>query len=238
MPALLEVEGLRSGYGVIEVLHEVSLHADPGEVVAIIGPNGAGKSTLLKTIYGLVPTRSGSTRFKGETLTGMKSQEIVKRRLALVPQERSVFPSLSVEENLEMGAFIRTDKEEIKKDIEKVFKRFPIIERRRRNPALLLSGGERQALAIARALMLRPEMILLDEPSTGLAPKVVQEVFDIVRELNGEGTSVLLVEQNARMALAVANRAYVLETGKIHLEGKGAELMHDDRVRKIYLGEK
>lgn len=238
MPGLLEVDSLRSGYGVIEILHGVSMHADAGEIVAIIGPNGAGKSTLLKTIYGLVPTRSGTTKFKGEVLTGKKSQEVVARRLALVPQERSVFPSLTVEENLEMGAFIRTDKDEIKKDIEKVFKRFPIIERRRRNPALLLSGGERQALAIARALMLRPEMILLDEPSTGLAPKVVQEVFNIVRELNGEGTSVLLVEQNARMALSVANRAYVLETGQIHLEGKGSDLVHDDRVRKIYLGER
>jgi branched-chain amino acid transport system ATP-binding protein len=234
---LLEVDSLVSGYGVIEVLHGITMHVEKGEVVAIIGPNGAGKSTLLKTIYGLIPTRSGITRFNGEPITGLKSQEIVKRRIALVPQERSVFPSLTVEENLEMGAFIRNDKGEIKKDIERIFKRFPIIERRRKNPALLLSGGERQVLGIARALMLRPEMILLDEPSTGLAPKVVREVFNIVQELNGEGTSVLLVEQNARMALSVADRAYVLEAGRIHLEGRGSELMHDDRVRKIYLGE-
>lgn len=233
---MLEVKDLVSGYGAIEVLHGVSLSAWKGEIAAIIGPNGAGKSTLLRTIYGLVRPWHGTIRFKGEPITGLTTRDIVRRRLAFVPQERSVFPSLTVMENLEMGAFTRNDPAGIRQDVESILERFPLIARRKRSQAVTLSGGERQVLAIARALMLRPEMILLDEPSTGLAPKVIEDVFRIVRDLHGEGTTVLLVEQNAKMALSVADRAYVLEAGRIHLEGRGRDLMKDDRVRKIYLG--
>lgn len=220
-----------------EVLHGVSLRAEKGEIVAVIGPNGAGKSTLMRSIFGLLPKSGGRVAFKGEDVTECQPQDLVQRGMALVPQERSVFPSLTVEENLEMGAFTRADPAAVKQDIDRLLGRFPIIGRRRDKEATLLSGGERQFLSIARALMLHPELIMLDEPSTGLAPKTVEEVFAIVKELNGEGTTVIVVEQNARLALEVADRAYVLETGKMQLEGKGKELLADDRVRQIYLGE-
>lgn len=220
-----------------EVLHGVSLRADKGEIVAVIGPNGAGKSTLMRSIFGLLPKTGGRVVFRGEDVTESQPQDLVQRGMALVPQERSVFPSLTVEENLEMGAFTRPDREGVKADVERLLTRFPIIGRRRDKAAMLLSGGERQFLSIARALMLHPVLIMLDEPSTGLAPKTVEEVFTIVKELNGEGTTVIVVEQNARLALEVADRAYVLETGKIQLEGNGQALLKDDRVRQIYLGE-
>jgi branched-chain amino acid transport system ATP-binding protein len=223
--------------GAGEVLHGVSLRAEKGEIVAIIGPNGAGKSTLMRAIFGLIAKSGGRVQFKGEDVTALQPQELVQRGMALVPQERSSFPSLTVAENLEMGAFTRADRRGVRKDIDRLLDRFPIIGRRRDKEAMLLSGGERQFLSIARALMLHPDLMMLDEPSTGLAPKTVEEVFQIVRELNGEGTTVIVVEQNARLALEVADRAYVLETGRIQLEGPGKALLDDDRVRQIYLGE-
>lgn len=234
---LLSVENLEAGYGAINVLHRLSLHVDPGEIVTIIGANGAGKSTTLNTICGVVKARAGKITFDGRDLTGVPAHNIVRRGLAQSPEGRKIFPRLTVLENLEMGAFTRRDRAGIQEDIQKAYRMFPILEKRKTQPGGLLSGGEQQMLAIARALMSRPKLLLLDEPSLGLAPQIVVQIFDIVKELNKSGVSVLLVEQNARMALKVAHRGYVLETGRITFTDKADVLLHDPRIREAYLGE-
>jgi branched-chain amino acid transport system ATP-binding protein len=234
---LLAVEDLEAGYGAINVLHKLSLTVNVGEIVTIIGANGAGKSTALNTICGIVKTRAGKIHFDGRDLTGVPAHNIVRLGLAQSPEGRKIFPRLTVRENLEMGAFTRTDADGVKADIQKAYKMFPILEKRQAQTGGLLSGGEQQMLAIARALMSRPKLLLLDEPSLGLAPQIVVQIFDIVKELNKEGVSVLLVEQNARMALKVAHRGYVLETGRITCTDKADVLLHDPRIRAAYLGE-
>ena len=234
---LLELEDIHVHYGKVEALKGVSLDVADGEVVTIIGANGAGKSTTLNTICGVVKTRAGSITFDGRPLAGVPAHQIVKLGLAQSPEGRKIFPRLTVLENLEMGAFTRTDPDGVKADIRKAYQMFPILEKRKAQPGGLLSGGEQQMLAIARALMSRPKLLLLDEPSLGLAPQIVVQIFDIVKELNQQGVSVLLVEQNARMALKVAHRGYVLETGRITFTDKADVLLHDPRIREAYLGE-
>lgn len=234
---MLEVEDIVSGYGKIDVLHGVSLRAKKGEFVTIIGPNGAGKTTALNTIFGLVKAKEGKVRFKDLDITNKKSDDIVRRGMSLVPQGRAIFPSLTVQENLEMGAFIRNDKAGIKADMEKVFQKFPILKERREQKAGSMSGGEQQMLAIGRGLMLNPDLMMLDEPSLGLAPKIVELIMNRIVEINETGTTIIMVEQNTRVALEVADRCYVLEMGRNKLEGPGKELLNDDRVRRIYLGE-
>ncbi len=234
---LLGVHDLEAGYGAINVLHRLSLYVNAGEIVTIIGANGAGKSTTLNTICGIVKTRAGRIVFDGRDLTGVPAHQIVKFGLAQSPEGRKIFPRLSVRENLEMGAFTRSDPAGVKEDIQKAYRMFPILEKRHSQPGGLLSGGEQQMLAIARALMARPKLLLLDEPSLGLAPQIVVQIFDVIKELNQQGVSVLLVEQNARMALRVAHRGYVLETGRITFTDKADVLLHDPRIREAYLGE-
>jgi branched-chain amino acid transport system ATP-binding protein len=236
-PPLLEVRDLEAGYGAINVLHKLSLTVNAGEIVTIIGANGAGKSTTLNTICGIVKTRAGKITFNGRNLSGVPAHNIVRLGLAQSPEGRKIFPRLTVRENLEMGAFTRSDPNGVEVDIKKWYAMFPILEKRQSQPGGLLSGGEQQMLAIARALMSRPKLLLLDEPSLGLAPQIIIQIFDIVKELNKQSVSVLLVEQNARMALKVAHRGYVLETGRITCTGKGEELLHDPRIREAYLGE-
>jgi len=235
--ALLTVDKLRAGYGPIDVLHDLSIHVDAGEIVALIGANGAGKTTTLMTVSGVVKTRGGKIDFDGRPLNGVPAHEIVKLGLAQSPEGRKIFPRLSVLENLQMGAFTRTDKPGIVDDIEKMFAMFPILKERKGQAGGLLSGGQQQMLAIARALMARPKLLLLDEPSLGLAPQIVVQIFETIRELNRQGMSVLLVEQNARMALKVAHRGYVLETGRITFTDKADVLLNDPRIRAAYLGE-
>jgi branched-chain amino acid transport system ATP-binding protein len=234
---LLAVENLEAGYGAINVLHKLSLTVNAGEVVTIIGANGAGKSTTLNTICGVVKTRAGKITFDGRDLTDVPAHNVVRLGLAQSPEGRKIFPRLTVRENLEMGAFTRKDADGVKADIQKAYKMFPILEKRQAQAGGLLSGGEQQMLAIARALMSRPKLLLLDEPSLGLAPQIVVQIFDIVKDLNKEGVSVLLVEQNARMALKVAHRGYVLETGRITFTDRADVLLHDPRIREAYLGE-
>jgi branched-chain amino acid transport system ATP-binding protein len=234
---LLEVRDLEAGYGAITVLHRISLVVNAGEVVAMIGANGAGKSTTLNAICGVVRPRGGRVTFAGRDLTRMAAHDIVKLGLAQSPEGRKIFPRLTVRENLEMGAFTRRDPDGVRADIQKAYRMFPILERRQSQPGGLLSGGEQQMLAIARALMSRPKLLLLDEPSLGLAPQIVVQIFDIVKELNRQGVSVLLVEQNARMALKVAHRGYVLETGRVTHTDRAGALLHDPRIREAYLGE-
>jgi branched-chain amino acid transport system ATP-binding protein len=234
---LLRVEDLEAGYGAIVALHGVSLSVNEGEIVTIIGANGAGKSTTLNAICGVVRARRGSVKFAGRNLSSVPAHEVVRLGLAQSPEGRKIFPRLTVLENLEMGAFTRRDPAGVKDDIAKYYAMFPILEKRKHQPGGLLSGGEQQMLAIARALMSRPKLLLLDEPSLGLAPQIVVQIFDIIRELNKQGMSVLLVEQNARMALKVAHRGYVLETGRITFTDKADVLLNDDRIRAAYLGE-
>lgn len=235
--ALLEVKELHAGYGPIEVLKGISLTVDAGEIVTVIGANGAGKTTTLMTISGCVKVRGGSVAFDGNNLATTPAHEIVKRGLAQSPEGRKIFPRLTVLENLEMGAFTRTDKPGIREDIEKAFQHFPILKQRQKQPGGTLSGGEQQMLAIARALMSRPKLLLLDEPSLGLAPMIVLKIFEVIRELNRDGVSVLLVEQNARMALKLAHRGYVMETGTITASDKAEVLLNDPRIKAAYLGE-
>jgi branched-chain amino acid transport system ATP-binding protein len=236
---LLAVENLEAGYGPINVLHRVSLHVDPGEIVAIIGANGAGKTTTLMCLSGVVPARAGKVVFAGRDLVAdrVPAHEVVKLGLTQAPEGRKIFPRLTVLENLEMGAYTRTDRDGVRADIEKAFAMFPILKERQRQAGGLLSGGQQQMLAIARALMARPKLLLLDEPSLGLAPQVVVQIFETIKELNRTGVSVLLVEQNARMALKVAHRGYVLETGRITFTDTGEALLNDPRIRAAYLGE-
>jgi branched-chain amino acid transport system ATP-binding protein len=235
--ANLELRGVRAGYGVIEAVKGVSLRVLPGETVAVIGANGAGKSTLLMTVSGVVRARAGEIEFSGERLDRLPPHAIVTRGVSQVPEGRRIFPRLSVEENLAMGAFTVRDHRRIREARDRVFAIFPILAERRRQAGGTLSGGEQQMLALGRALMTEPKLLLLDEPSLGLAPLLVNQVFDTIRRLKAAGTTILLVEQNARMALATADRAYVMETGRITREGRGADLLHDPAIRAAYLGE-
>ena len=234
---MLELEDLRAGYGNIEALHGISLSVGEGEIVTLIGANGAGKTTTLMTISGCVRARSGAIRFRGRDISGLPPHEIVALGLVQSPEGRKIFPRLSVAENLEMGAFTRRDPDGIAADQNRVFELFPILGERRRQPGGTLSGGEQQMLAIARALMARPKLLLLDEPSLGLAPLVVSRIFEVIRELNREGATILLVEQNAQMALKAAHRGYVLETGTIAMADAADKLLADPRVRSAYLGD-
>jgi branched-chain amino acid transport system ATP-binding protein len=234
---LLRVDGLRAGYGPIDVLHDIALTVDPGEIVAMIGANGAGKTTTLNTVCGVVKARTGRIDFDGHDLTRVPAHHIVRLGLTQSPEGRKIFPRLTVLENLQMGAFTRSDPAGVADDIEKAFTMFPILRERRGQAGGLLSGGQQQMLAIARALMARPKLLLLDEPSLGLAPQIVVQIFDVIRDLNRQGVSVLLVEQNARMALKVAHRGYVLETGRVTFSDKADVLLNDPRIRAAYLGE-
>lgn len=234
MEEMLKVEDLNVCYGAIHAVKGVSFQVNRGEIVTLIGANGAGKSTTLRTVSGLLRSKSGSIKFRGENISRLPSHKIVERGLAQVPEGRRIFQQMSVQENLEMGAYTRGAETEA--DLEAVYGRFPRLRERRRQTAGTLSGGEQQMLAIGRALMSRPCLLMLDEPSMGLAPILVEQIFDIIRELHQSGTTILLVEQNAQMALSVADRAYVMETGKISLSGTGRELSESDAVRKAYLG--
>jgi ABC-type branched-subunit amino acid transport system ATPase component len=234
--ALLAVDRISAGYGHFDVLQEVSLHALPNEVVAIIGPNGAGKSTVLKTVMGFLKPTAGDVLFEGQSVVGLRADQLVRRSLAYVPQGRVVFQRMTVLENLEMGAFTVRDRKAVAAAMDYVFAIFPQLTERRAQLAGTMSGGEQQMLAVGRALMTRPKMILLDEPSLGLAPKLVDQVFDHIRTLKNEGLAILLVEQNAARALEIAHRGYVLELGRNRYEGLGRELLADERVRKMYLG--
>lgn len=234
--AMLEVKDLHVHYGVIEALKGVSISVEKGQIVSLIGANGAGKTTLMQSISGIVKKSGGTVHFLDFDITKASPQKIVKDGLSQVPEGRRVFTGLSVYENLMMGAYLRKDKPEIQKDLEHVYEQFPILEQRKNQDASTLSGGEQQMLAMGRALMARPSLLLLDEPSMGLAPILVKEIFSIIQEINKTGTTVLLVEQNARMALSIADYAYVLETGKVVLEGTGEELGKSEEVQKAYLG--
>ena len=233
---MLKVENLVVSYGMIEAIKGLSFEVNDGEIVTLIGANGAGKTTTMQTISGLLKPVSGSITLDGVELTKVPAHKIVSLGLAQVPERRRVFTQQSVEDNLLLGAYTRKDKEEIQKDLEEVYEWFPRLNERRKQLAGTLSGGEQQMLAMGRALMAKPKIMLLDEPSMGLSPLLVKEIFHIIEEINKKGTTIFLVEQNAKMALAIANRAYVLEAGKITLEGTGAELSNDARVQKAYLG--
>ena len=235
--AMLEVKDLEVCYGVIRAVKGVSFSVEKGEVIALIGANGAGKTTILHTITGLIPAKSGSVVFEGKELTKTPAHKIVGMGMAHVPEGRRVFQQLSVLENLRLGAYTRKDKAGIRESLEKVYARFPRLEERKNQIAGTLSGGEQQMLAMGRALMSNPRIILMDEPSMGLSPLLVSEIFNIIRVISESGTTVLLVEQNAKKALAIADRAYVLETGSITLSGNASDLMHDPSVQKAYLGE-
>ncbi len=234
---MLKVEGIHTQYGKIKVLKDVSFEISPGEIVALIGTNGAGKSTFLKTISGLVRPTQGRITFMNQDINGIAPEKIVHAGIAHVPEGRHVFARQTVMTNLQVGAFIRKDADEINKDIERYFKIFPILGERRNQPAGTLSGGEQQMLAIARGLMARPRLLLLDEPSMGLAPFLVNEIFRIIGQLHDQGIAIVLVEQNVKKALKITRRAYVMELGKILYHGDSKDLMADDRVRKCYLGE-
>jgi branched-chain amino acid transport system ATP-binding protein len=234
---VLEVDGIHTFYGSIEALKGISLEVRQGEIVTLIGSNGAGKTTTLRSINGLNHPRSGTIVFEGEDVTHTPAHEIVKRGISQSPEGRKLFPRMSVTENLELGAFQRTDRAEIKEDMDRVFSLFPRLAERRTQKAGTMSGGEQQMLAIGRALMARPKLLLLDEPSMGLAPILVEKIFEIVKEINEQGTTILLVEQNALMALDIAQRGYVLETGRVALADDAAALRKDEQVRKTYLGE-
>jgi branched-chain amino acid transport system ATP-binding protein len=234
---MLTLKSLQAGYGRVPVLKGISLHVRPGEVVTLIGGNGAGKTTTLRSISGLLPPRKGAIEFDGQDLTRMPPERIVTLGLALVPEGRRVFSSLSVTANLELGAFHRRDKREARRDLEALRERFPILKERGHQAAGTLSGGEQQIVAIGRALMARPRLLMLDEPSMGLAPLMVNQVYDILAELKAAGTTLLLVEQNARAALKVADRGYVLETGRIILDGSANDLKGGPEVQRAYLGK-
>lgn len=235
--AMLQVENLQVFYGVIQAIKGISFEVNQGEIVALIGANGAGKTTILHTVTGLVPAKAGQIQFYGKDLLKTPSHKIVSMGMAHVPEGRRIFQELSVYENLQLGAFTRRDKAEVAESLKMVYTRFPRLEERKKQIAGTLSGGEQQMLAIGRALMSKPRIILMDEPSMGLSPLFVSEIFDIIQEINRAGTTVLIVEQNAKKVLSIANRAYVLETGKIIQSGEAQSLMNDDSVKRAYLGE-
>ena len=233
---MLEVKKLSVSYGAIEAVKDISFTVNDGEIVSLIGANGAGKTTTLHTITGLVPAKSGSVMYNGVDLLKTHNNKIVTLGMAHIPEGRHVFTRMSVEENLEMGAFSLKDQPDLKKDLDMVYGLFPRLKERRNQKAGTLSGGEQQMLAMGRALMSHPKTILMDEPSMGLSPKLVKEIFSIIRKLHEQGITILLVEQNAKMALSIADRAYVLETGRITMEGDAKELLNNEQVRKAYLG--
>lgn len=234
--AMLEVKDINVYYGAIHAIKGISLTVDEGEIVTLIGANGAGKSTTLRTISGLLKPKTGDINFLGKNIAGMAAHKIVREGISQVPEGRKIFAEMTVQENLELGAFTRDDKAEIESDFKMVFGRFPRLEERKFQLAGTLSGGEQQMLAMGRALMSRPKLLLLDEPSMGLAPLLIKEIFNIIIDINRTGTTILLVEQNANMALSVANRAYVLETGRITISGDAKELAASEDIRKAYLG--
>jgi branched-chain amino acid transport system ATP-binding protein len=234
--ALLAIENLSVHYGAIQALHGVSIAVEPGEIVTLIGANGAGKSTTLRAVSGLVKASGGTITFDGKNLAGVAAHKILRLGMAQVPEGRGIFPNLTVDENLDLGAFARTNRKDVAGDRERVFSLFPRLKERLVQRAGTLSGGEQQMLAIGRALLARPRLLLLDEPSLGLAPQLVQTIFKIIREINASGTTIFLVEQNAHMALRVAHRAYVLEVGSVVMQGDAKQLAASDQVRKAYLG--
>ena len=231
--SILQVKGVVSGYTDIDILNGVSIHIEKGEIVSIIGPNGAGKSTLLKTIIGMLKPRSGSILFEGQDIAGMTTHNIVAKGMGFVPQEKNTFPSLSVMENLEMGAFL---KREIGDVLAEVFDIFPVLQDKKHQRATTLSGGEIKMLAMGRAMMPEPQLLLLDEPTAGLSPKLREVVFEKIKDINGTGTTILMVEQNAKKALSISHRGYVLEMGENRFEGEGSTLLEDENVLKLYLG--
>ncbi|WP_371381826.1 ABC transporter ATP-binding protein [Sporomusa aerivorans] len=233
---MLKIDNINVYYGAIHALKGISVEVNQGEIVTLIGANGAGKSTTLRTISGLLKPKSGHIVFEGQNIGGMAAQNIVKLGISQVPEGRRVFANMTVLENLELGAYLRSDSKEIKNDMDTVFSRFPRLAERKSQLAGTLSGGEQQMLAMGRALMSRPRILLLDEPSMGLAPLLVKEIFSIIKDINATGTTILLVEQNAHMALSIANKAYVLETGRITLSGDARELAESEEIRKAYLG--
>ncbi|MBA5729891.1 ABC transporter ATP-binding protein [Aerococcaceae bacterium INB8] len=233
---MLKVNNLQVNYGMINAVRNVSFEVNEGEIVTLIGANGAGKSTILRTISGLVNPAGGSIEYEGKDLERYSPKKIVEAGISQVPEGRHVFKGLSVKENLELGAFLRKDKDQIEEDLQNVYKRFPVLSERLKQDASTLSGGEQQMLAMGRALMSKPRLLLLDEPSMGLAPIFIKEIFSIIESIQKQGTTVLLIEQNAKMALQIATRGYVLETGKVVLSGSGEELLASDEVQKAYLG--
>jgi len=233
---MLKIENLNVYYGVIHALKDLSIEVEEGQIVSLIGSNGAGKTTLLRTISCLIPAKSGTVTYLGHDITNVKPQKLPMEGLVQVPEGRKIFAGLTVYENLQMGAYLRKDKANIAKDMAKIYERFPILAQRKNQDAATLSGGEQQMLAISRALMAKPKLLLLDEPSMGLAPILVKEIFNIIKEIKDQGTTILLVEQNAMQALKIADKAYVLETGTIVLSGTGQELLNSPEVQKVYLG--
>ena len=236
MAKMLDIKDINVYYGAIHAIKGISLTVNEGEIVTLIGANGAGKSTTLRTISGLLKPKTGSIEFLNKNIAGLPAHQIVKEGISQVPEGRRIFAEMTVVENLELGAFIRTDADAINEDMQMVFRRFPRLEERKTQLAGTLSGGEQQMLAMGRALMSRPRLLLLDEPSMGLAPLLIKEIFSIIEDINKAGTTVLLVEQNANMALSIANRAYVLETGRITISGDAKELAASEEIRKAYLG--
>ncbi|MDD4074882.1 MAG: ABC transporter ATP-binding protein [Eubacteriales bacterium] len=234
---MLEIKDLKVNYGGIEALKGIGFEVEAGEIVTLIGANGAGKSTTLRSIMSVVKPSGGSIFFEGEDITTMNTQKIVERGVVLVPEGRRVFPNLTVLENLRIGAYLRNDKAAIEKDVEHVYSLFPRLQERHWQEAGTLSGGEQQMLAVGRALMAKPRLIMMDEPSLGLAPLVVKDIFSIIRRINDDGTTVLLIEQNANAALKIANRGYVMETGRVTMAGTGKELLEDEAVKQAYLGK-
>jgi len=234
--SMLKVDNLNVYYGSIHALKGVSLHVDQGEIVTLIGANGAGKSTLLKTLSGLLKPKEGTIEYLNDSIAGKQAQAIVKSGISHVPEGRRVFAEMSVEENIELGAFLRKDKAGIQQDFQKVYEIFPRLHERRKQTAGTLSGGEQQMLAMGRAILARPKLLLLDEPSMGLAPLMVKTIFQVVKDINQEGTTILLVEQNANMALSIADRAYVIETGRVILSGTAKELQASEEIKNAYLG--
>jgi len=233
---MLEVEHLSSGYGLVQILWDVSFTIKEKEIVSIIGPNGAGKTTLVKTIVGLLPASTGNVRFKGENVEKLPPYEIVKRGMALIPEGRDIFPRMTVDENIRLGAYTISDKNKVAESKTRAYDIFPVLKKKEKALAQTLSGGEQQMLVIARSLMADPKLLILDEPSLGLAPIIVEKVLDTLQMINEEGVSILLVEQNIRDSLGISNRAYVLEEGKIIIEGEGRELLNNDHIKQVYLG--
>jgi len=233
---MLEVENVSAGYGLVQILWDVSFRIRENEIVSIIGPNGAGKTTLVRTVVGFIPTKNGSVRFKGENIEKLPPYEIVKKGITLIPEGREIFPRMTVEENLVLGAYTVNDKSSIKETKEKVYEIFPVLKKKEKTLAQTLSGGEQQMLVICRSLMSNPKLLILDEPSLGLAPIIVEKVMDTIEKINEDGVTILLVEQNIRDSLNIANRAYVLEEGKIIIEDEGRKLLSNDHIKEVYLG--
>jgi branched-chain amino acid transport system ATP-binding protein len=233
---MLEVENVSAAYGLVQILWDVSFKIKEKEIVSVIGPNGAGKTTLVKTVMGVLPAKTGTIRFKGENIEKLRPYEIVKKGVTLIPEGREIFPKMTVEENMLLGAYTINDKNAVKESKERIYQIFPVLKKKEKALAQTLSGGEQQMLVICRSLMSNPELLILDEPSLGLAPILVGKVLDTLRKINEEGVTVLLVEQNIRDSLNIADRGYVLEKGKIIIEGKGRELLSNDHIKEVYLG--